>query len=57
MFRSVLARSFCGASSVLSEVGVPADAGHHSTLRIRLEPRRPAESKHFALIHEVACND
>jgi len=57
MFRSVLARSFCGASSVLKEIGVPADAGRHSTLRIRLEPRRPAEYQRFALVHEVACND
>lgn len=57
MFRSVLSRSFCGVSSVLTEIGVPADAGRHAALRIRLEPRRPTESHRFALVHEVVCND
>lgn len=57
MFRSVLASSFCGTSPVLTEIGVPADAGRDSELRIRLAPRRPSESQRFALVHEVACND
>lgn len=55
MFRSMLTRTFCGASSVLTEIGVPADA--RPPLRIRLEPRRPAETQDFALVHEVVCND
>jgi hypothetical protein len=51
-----LTRSFCGNASVLAEIGVPTDATRHGTLRIRLEPRRPAESQRFALVHEVTCN-
>lgn len=57
MFRSVLTRSFCGASSVLTEIGVPADAGRYSALRIRLDPLRPLETQRFALVHEVTCNE
>jgi hypothetical protein len=56
MFRSVLKRAFCGASSVLAEVGVPAQTDRRSALRIRLEPRRPGVPERFALSHEVACD-
>jgi hypothetical protein len=56
MFRTVLTRSFCGTPSILAEIGVPLEAVRHRTLRIRLEPRRPAESQRFALVHEVRCN-
>lgn len=57
MFRTVLARSFCAASPVLTEIGVPADAGRRAALRIRLEPRRAGVPQRFALSHEVACNE
>lgn len=56
MFRTVLQRSFCGAQSVVAEVGVPPEAARHGMLRIRLEPRRPDYSQPFALTHEVRCD-
>lgn len=56
MFRTALARSFCGASSVLAEIGVPAEAGRPAPLRIRLEPLRPGVSERFALSHDVTCD-
>jgi hypothetical protein len=56
MFRAVLERAFCGTPSVLSEVGVPLDAARPGPLRIRLVPRRNAESGRFALVHEVRCS-
>jgi len=56
MFRMVLERSFCGAQSVLAEIGVPIEAARAKSLRVRLEPRRPAESQSFPLVFEVGCN-
>lgn len=56
MFRMVLERSFCGARSVLAEIGVPIDEARKSVLRIRIEPRRPADSQPFPLVFEVSCN-
>jgi hypothetical protein len=56
MFRTVLKRSFCGTDSILSEIGIPMDEARKKSLRIRLEPRRPAESQRYSLLHEVSCN-
>lgn len=55
MFRTVLKRAFCRKHPVYTEIGVPADAAQ-GTVRIRLEPRKPGESRRFALSHEVRCN-
>jgi len=55
MFRAVMNRSFC-ARPVISEIGVPAEAGRHGPLRIRLEPRRASDSQRFVLTHEVRCD-
>lgn len=56
MFRTVLRRSFCGAESVLSEIGIPMDEARKNALRIRLEPRRPFESGRYSLTYEVSCS-
>jgi hypothetical protein len=56
MFRSVLARSFCGDRPAIAELGLPPDAARHGPLRIRLEPRRAPGKHDFALTHEVRCD-
>ena len=57
MFRTVLARSFCGSRPAVAEIGLPPDAARHGPLRIRLEPRRTPGKHDFALAHEVRCDD
>ena len=56
MFRTVLNRGLCGSPSVLTEVGVAADAMKHGPLLIRLEPRRRYDDARHALSHEVRCD-
>ena len=56
MFRTVLARSFCGSRPAVVEIGLPADAARNAPVHIRLEPRRRQETQRYALVHEVRCD-